>query len=207
MIRVVIADDHTIFRQGLAELLAAEQTVMVAGMASDGEEALALVRSLHPDILLLDISMPALDGFEVARKIKAQKLPVKVLMLSMHKETVSVRRAFELAVDGYVLKEEAFSDLLYAIEAISRGKRFFSPSVMSALSPAPARGGEDDPLTPREREVVVGIAMGKTAKEIASELGISGKTVETHRERIMQKLDCHRIADIVRYAMKQGYIS
>jgi DNA-binding NarL/FixJ family response regulator len=205
MIRVLIADDHTLFRQGLAELLSNEESIRVVGTASDGAAVPDMVAALQPDVLILDISMPGIDGFEVTRRLRARGLPVRILMLSMHKDQGTTRRAFELGIDGYVLKEEAFSDLKYAIRSVGEGKRFFSPSVMMALSKSEA-SAEATPLTPREREVVAGIAAGRTTKEIAAGLGISVKTVDTHRQHIMEKLGCHRATEIVLYALKTGLV-
>jgi DNA-binding NarL/FixJ family response regulator len=202
MTRVLIADDHTIFRQGLAELLAAEETIQVSGTASDGRETISAVKSILPDVLILDLSMPHLDGFEVVRRLRAERLPVKIIILTMHKDPATIQRASELEVDGYVLKEEAFDDLAYAIRTVASGRTFFSPSVVASAS----RGGPADasPLSPRERQVVGCIARGLTTKEIADQLGISVKTVETHRQRIMEKLDCHKATELVLYAVKAG---
>lgn len=205
MIRVLIADDHVIFRQGLFELLAGEKGIVVAGSASGGKEAVDLCRSLRPDVLVLDVSLPDLDGFEVTRRIRAEGMPVKVTMLTMHRDPDTVRRAFELGVEGYVLKDEAFNDLSYAIRSVFGGSRFFSPRAMSAFSSSgdgPGRG----PLSPREREVAVRIANGMTTKEIAADLGIGVKTVETHRQRIMEKLGFHKAAEIAAYVVKSGLV-
>ncbi len=202
MTRVLIVDDHAIFRQGLAELLAGDREFTVAGTAADGEEALAFARSLRPDLVLLDISMPGLDGFAVAERLLADKGRPRVLLLSMHKDPVSARKAFDLGVDGYVLKEEAFSDLLYALRAVLKGHRFFSPQVMNALSTHQERSL----LSPREREVAVLIARGETTKEIAASLSVSVKTVETHRQRIMEKLGCHKAAEVATWAVKAGLL-
>jgi DNA-binding NarL/FixJ family response regulator len=205
VIRVLIADDHPIFRKGLAELLAGDPSIEVAGMASDGEEALSLARSLAPDLLVLDISMPKLDGFAVAGRLREEGAVARVVMLSMHKDPASVRRAFALGVGGFVLKEEAFSDLMYAISAVARGQRFFSPAVQGFLGEE-GKGGGGGGLTPREREVAELIALGRSTKEIASELAISGKTVETHRQHIMEKLGCRKATEIAAYAVKAGWV-
>lgn len=200
MTRVVIADDHRIFREGLAELLARTPGVAVAGTAGDGEEALAVTRDARPDVLILDVTMPLLDGYAVASRLREEALPVRVLMLSMHKDAAHVRRALELGVAGYVLKDDAFEELADAVARVAAGERYVSTAARAALDAA-AGGG---PLTRREREVVTLIAAGRTTREIADALGISVKTVETHRQRVMEKLDCHKVTDIVLFAVRAG---
>lgn len=202
MTRIVIADDHKVFRQGLAELFSEDPSVSVVGMAADGPEALALARSLRPDVLVLDISMPGMDGLQVAATLRREGLPVRIVLLTMHKDAVNVRLALELQVEGYVLKEDAFEQLAAAVARVGRGERFFSPVALAGFAPGEADGG----LTPREREVVALIAAGKTTREIAAALGISLKTVETHRQRLMQKLGFHKAAEIVHYAVKTGLV-
>lgn len=202
MTRVVIADDHRIFRQGLAELLAGTPGVAVVGTAGDGEEALAVARAAAPDVLILDVTMPLLDGFGVVARLRAERVPARVLMLSMHKDGGHVRRALDLGVEGYVLKDDAFEQLAVAVARIAAGGTYVSAAARAALDAAAATG--EGPLTPREREVVTRIAAGRTTREIAAELEISVKTVETHRQRIMEKLGCRKSADIVRYAVRAG---
>jgi DNA-binding NarL/FixJ family response regulator len=203
MIRVLIADDHAIFRQGLESLLSRNPAVTLVGAASNGQEVLSLVDSLRPQVLVLDISMPDMDGFEVVRRLREKASTVKVLLLSMHKDPVSLRLAVELRVDGYMLKDEAVGELLTAIQAVSRGKRHFSLKAMEAIEEAEGgRGGEL--LAPRELQVVSLIAAGKTTREIATELNISVNTVATHRERIMLKLGFRKVTQIVSYALKKG---
>jgi DNA-binding NarL/FixJ family response regulator len=205
MTRVLIADDHAMFRQGLSELLGGKEGIVVAGTAKDGTEALSLTSSLRPDVVILDISMPDIDGFEVARRIRELRLGVKVLVLSMHKDTGSIRRALDLGVDGYILKEEAFDDLARAIEVVAAGGRFLSPPVRSAAN---RQAGEPvrEALTARERQVVALIAEGRSTREIAEALGIGTKTVETHRQHIMDKLGFRKTAQIAVYAIKEGLI-
>lgn len=202
MTRVVIADDHRIFREGLAELLAGEPGITVVGSAGDGEEALALARARRPDVLILDLTMPRLDGFAVAERLRAEGLPVRVLMLSMHKDAGNLRRALDMGVEGYVLKDDAFEQLAEAVANVVAGDHYISASARAAL--AAAEAADVGPLTPREREVVVQIAAGRTTREIADALGISVKTVETHRQRIMEKLGCRKATDIVLYAVRSG---
>lgn len=205
MIRVLIADDHEIFRQGLSELLRRKQGIDVAGTAGDGAEALSMLPSIRPDVLILDLTMPVMDGFEVARQVREQRLNVKILVLSMHKDPGSVRRALALGVDGFILKDEAFNDLARAIEVVMDGGRFLSPPVRSAANRLLA-DTSPEVLTPRERQVVSLIAVGKSTREIANELGIGVKTVETHRQHIMDKLGFRKTAQIAVYAMKEGLI-
>jgi len=202
MIRIVIADDHKVFRQGLAELFAADPSMTLLGMANDGHEALALARSLRPDVIVLDISMPGMDGLQVAREIRKEALPVRIVLLTMHKDAVNIRLALEIGVEGYVLKDDAFEQLTAAVVAVANGERFFSQVALVGLE----RGGGEGDLTPREREVVALIAAGRSAREIAKALGISVKTVDTHRQRIMQKLAFHKTAEIVHYAVKTGLV-
>lgn len=202
MTRVVIADDHRIFREGLAELLSGAPGIVVVGTAGDGEEALAVTRAVRPDVLILDLTMPRLDGFAVAGRLREEGSAVPVLLLSMHKDAGHVRRALELGVAGYVLKDDAFEQLVEAVAKVAAGERYFSVVATQALSSAAAGGGES--LTPREREVVSLVAAGRSTREIAAALGISVKTVETHRQHIMAKLGCRKVTDIVLYAVRAG---
>jgi DNA-binding NarL/FixJ family response regulator len=204
MTRVVIVDDHRIFREGLAELLAGAPGIVVAGTAGDGEEALALARAERPDVLILDLTMPLLDGFTVAARVREEGLPVKVLCLSMHKDVAHLRRAFDLGVAGYVLKDDAFEQLAEAVAVVAAGGRYVSAECARTLSAAAAEGA--GALTPREVEVVRFIASGRSTREIADELGISVKTVETHRQHIMAKLGCRKVTDIVLYAVRSGLV-
>lgn len=146
--------------------------------------------------------MPGLDGLQVAEAIRREGLPVRIVLLTMHKDAVNVRLALEQRVEGYVLKEDAFEQLAAAVAAVARGERFFSPTALAGFAPEAA----DGILTPREREVVALVAAGKTTREIAAELGISLKTVETHRQRVMQKLGFHKAAEVVQYAVKMGLV-
>ncbi|MDQ7786050.1 MAG: response regulator transcription factor [Thermodesulfovibrionales bacterium] len=207
MTRVIIADDHVIFRQGLLNLLKSAPDLSVIGEAGGGTETLDLILREKPDIAILDISMPGLDGFEILQKIQSTGIPTKVIFLTMHNETLTARRALQLKASGYVLKDNAFEDLLYAVKAVSAGWTFISPSVSERLMKASSEEGKEaHALTTREREVLKLIASGFTNKQIASQLFISVKTVETHRTNIMQKLDVHTTADLVRYAIKTGIL-
>jgi DNA-binding NarL/FixJ family response regulator len=207
MIRVIIADDHVIFRQGLLKLLSAENNLSVIGEAGDGAEALNLIMRERPDIAIVDISMPGLDGFEIFRKIRELNIGTKVIFLTMHKDSMTARKAMGLEVSGYVLKDNAFEDLLYAIRSVYAGGTFVSPSVSQRIfKQSLYLDSESRTLTARESEILRLIATGLTNRQIGDKLCISVKTVETHRTNIMQKLDLHSTADLVRYAMKTGLV-
>jgi DNA-binding NarL/FixJ family response regulator len=205
MIKVVIADDHTIFRQGLAQLLGSIEDIDVAGQAADGREALKLIGELKPDVAILDLSMPA-GGLEVAREIRSQGLETRVILLTMHNEAEAANKAIQAGANGYVLKDNAFEDLVYALRSVSRGGTFISPSVAAGVLKSGERRKEGDPLTKREREVLSLIASGMTNRQIAERLFISVKTVETHRSRIIESLDLHTTAELVRYAIDNGLV-
>ena len=207
MIRVIVADDHVIFRQGLLNLLQSSRDIVVVGEAGNGSETLNLIIKERPDIAIIDISMPGLDGFEIFQKIRETGIETKVIFLTMHKDSITAKRAIQMDVAGYVLKDNAFEDLLYSIRSVSAGGTFISPSVSQKIFKSSSQEGKEAQLlTVRESEVLRLIASGLTNKLIADKLFISFKTVETHRTNIMQKLDLHTTADLVRYAMKTGLI-
>jgi DNA-binding NarL/FixJ family response regulator len=207
MIRVILADDHVIFRQGLLKLLQSSKDIEVAGEAGTGPETMNLVTSEKPDIAILDISMPGFDGFEILQRIQSQAINTKVIFLTMYKDTLMARKALQSGASGYILKDNAFSDLLYAISTVSSGGTFISPSVSrSFVNASDTEDKESQYLTLRESEVLKLIASGLTNKQIADKLFISIKTVETHRKNIMQKLDVHTIADLVKYTIKTGLL-
>jgi two-component system response regulator NreC len=206
-IRVVLADDHVLVRQGLKSLLEREG-VQVAGEASDGQEAVQQVLSIRPDIAILDISMPILNGVDAARNIGRLAPKTKVILLTQHGEDQYISGALEAGVRGYVLKNQVASDLVRAIQQVSHGQVYLSPGVSAALMDAYRSKSNKpaDPLTPRERQVLQLIAEGKSTKDVASLLGISVKTAESHRTRLMQKLDIHETASLVRYAVRRGIV-
>ena len=206
-IRIVLADDHVLVRQGLKSLLEREGFQVVAE-ASDGQEALCHVESFQPDIAILDISMPTLNGLSAAREMKRSSPKTKTILLTQHDESQYIHEALEAGVKGYVLKNQVANDLLLAIRQVSRGQVYLSPGVSSAVMDAYRSKSEkpNNPLTLRERQVLQLIAEGKSTKDIASLLGISVKTAESHRTRLMQKLDIHETASLVRYAVRQGII-
>ncbi len=206
-IRIVLADDHVLVRQGLKSLLEREGFQVVAE-ASDGQEALCHVESLQPDIAIMDISMPTLNGLNAARQMNRSSPKTKTILLTQHDESQYIREALEAGVKGYVLKNQIASDLLLAIRQVSRGQVYLSPGVSSAVMEAYRSKPEkfESPLTPRERQVLQLIAEGKSTKDVASLLGISTKTAESHRTRLMQKLDIHETASLVRYAVRHGIV-
>jgi two-component system response regulator NreC len=206
-IRVVLADDHVLVRQSLKSLLEREG-FQVVGEASDGQEAIRKVESLHPDIAVMDISMPTLNGIDAARELGLASPKTKSILLTQHDEDQYVSEALEAGVKGYVLKSQAASDLVQAIKQVSRGQAYLSPGVSLAVMEAFRSKSEKprDPLTARERQVLQLIAEGKSTKDAASLLGISVKTAESHRTRLMQKLDIHETASLVRYAVRRGIV-
>lgn len=206
-IRIVLADDHVLVRQGLKSLLDREGFQVVAE-ASDGQEALAHVQSLQPDIAVMDISMPILNGLNAAREMSRSSPKTKTILLTQHDESQYIREALEAGVKGYVLKSQVASDLLLAIRQVSRGQVYLSPGVSGAVLEAYNSKSEKskNPLTLRERQVLQLIAEGKSTKDVASLLGISVKTAESHRTRLMQKLDIHETASLVRYAVRHGIV-
>jgi two-component system response regulator NreC len=206
-IRVVLADDHVLVRQSLRSLLEREG-FQVVGEASDGQEALKQVESLHPDIAVMDISMPTMNGLDAARELDRHYPKTKAVLLTQHDEDQYISDALEAGVKGYVLKSQAANDLIQAIQQVSRGLVYLSPGVSRAVAEAYRSKSEKprDPLTARERQVLQLIAEGKSTKDVASLLGISVKTAESHRTRLMQKLDIHETASLVLYAVRRGIV-
>ena len=207
MIKVIIADDHVIFRQGLLKLLQSATDIVVIGEAGEGHESLGLIKKEKPDVAILDISMPGLSGIEIVKEIEMLGLAAKVVFLTMHNDPLTAKKAMQSNALGYVLKDDAFEDLLYAIQAAASGRTFISTSISEKILKS-GKPKETDKriLTEREQEVLRLIALGLTNKKIAEKLVISVKTVDTHRTRILQKLDAHTAADLVRYAIKIGLI-
>ena len=201
MIRVIIADDHTIFRQGFKGLLDSTGDISVVGEAGNGGDALRLISELKPDIAILDIAMPGLDGIEVTKEVMGKGIATKVIVLTMNDNAVFARRATDAGASGFVLKDNAFEDLLEAIKTVMSGGTFISPSIAAKMD-SDLQDRKDEILTGRETEVLNLIASGLTNKQIAEKLFISFKTVDAHRTNIMQKLDIHNTAELVRYALK-----
>jgi DNA-binding NarL/FixJ family response regulator len=206
-IQVLLADDHQIVRQGLRGLLERDGFKVVAE-AADGREAVQLAGTTHPDVTVLDLTMPSLNGVDAAREILRSSPRMKAILLTVHAEEQYVLEALRAGVSGYVLKTQAADDLVQAIREVMRGSIYLSPGVSRTVVEA-FRSKTDlppDPLSPREREVLQLVAEGKTTKEVAAILGVSVKTAESHRMRIMSKLDIHETAGLVRYAIRRGFI-
>jgi len=213
-IRVLLADDHKLIRAGLRLVVDQQLDLSVVGEADDGRQAVELAKSLKPDVVVMDIGMPNLNGIEAARQIREIRPDAAVVMLSMHSDEGYVLRALGAGARAYLLKDSATTDLVQAIHAVVEGKSFFSPAVSKVLLQAYMRklqrsGAEDsyDLLSPREREVLQLVAEGKSNKEAASLLNLSVFTVETHRAKIMQKLNLKGVPELILYAVRKGIIS
>jgi two-component system nitrate/nitrite response regulator NarL len=210
-IKILIADDHPVVRKGLQSCLSKQERVRVVGEASDGDEALVKARELNPDVVLMDISMPRLNGLLVTEQLRKELPDVKVLILSVHGNKEYIFRIIQAGAHGYVSKEAPPEELLKAIETVAAGEPFFSEEIArAALSQFVTNGGKKEPfaqLTSREREVLILIAEGQSNKEIANKLGIGVRTIETHRERIMRRLNIHSVAGLTKYAIANGMVS
>ncbi len=207
----MIADDHPVVRKGLHSCLARQDRLRIIGEAADGNEALAKALELKPDVVLMDISMPRRDGLSVTQELRKAAPETRVLVLSVHSNKEYVFRIIQAGAHGYVSKEASPDQLLRAIESVYNGEPFFSPEVaQAALTQLVQNGGKREPfsqLTDREREVLVLIAQGQSNKEIANKLGIGVRTIETHRERIMRRLDIHSVAGLTKFAIANGLVS
>jgi DNA-binding NarL/FixJ family response regulator len=206
--RILLADDHTVVRSGFRMLLAAQPDMDVVGEASNGREAVELALQLQPDVIVMDVTMPELNGIEATRRI-AQDVPrARVLALSMHKDAVYVREILRAGARGYLLKDSGEHDLIAAVRSVAKGEGFLSPAVSDAVLSDYRKHVTDpiDLLSSREREVLQLIAEGKTNKEIANVLNLSVYTVEAHRGRVMEKLNLHSTGELVRFAVRNGLI-
>ena len=208
-IRVLLADDHTILRRGVRMLVDSQLDMEVVGEAKTGREAIDEARRLKPDIVVMDVSMPELNGIEGTRQICDELTQTKVLALSMHKDSVYVREILRAGARGYLLKDSEDDDLLKAIRAVARGEAFLSPAISDAVLTDYRKHVSNpiDLLTSREREILTMIAEGKANKEIATILNLSVYTVESHRGSVMEKLNLHNTGDIVRFALRNGLIT
>jgi DNA-binding NarL/FixJ family response regulator len=213
MIRVLIADDHTLMRSGLRALLERTADIRIIAEAQDGREAMALMEAHQPDVVLMDVAMAGLNGLEAAHSLIQKFQRARVIMLSMHKSEEYVLRALNIGASGYLLKDAAAGELEIAIREVMAGEIYLSPAVAHPLmayqaqfGALPAFSNRLDRLTPREREVLQLIAEGRTMHDIAGVLGISVKTVETHRYRLMDKLNIHHVTGLVRFAMRAGLV-
>jgi DNA-binding NarL/FixJ family response regulator len=210
---ILLADDHVMFRRGVRRIIQGIDGVEVVGEASDGFELLELLKKTAPDLVILDISMPNLRGLEATREIKIINPKVKVLILTMHKDREYLYHAFTAGAEGYLLKEDADTELLAAIDTLRQGGTYISPLLapqladlfMEQAQPAGKPWLSGEPLTVREREVIKLIAEGKSSKEIGGLLFISSRTVQHHRANIMRKLNLKKTADLVKYAIQKGY--
>jgi two-component system response regulator NreC len=205
-IRILLADDHTVVRQGLRLLLIRNQDIDVVGEAASGREAVAMCRELSPDIAIVDIAMPEMNGVEATRQIRQDGSGANVIILSMHKDAMYVRETLRAGAKGYLLKDAMDKDIVQAIRAVARGEAFLSPGVSATVLDDYQKHVTDplDLVTNRERQILQMLAGGKTSKDIASELNISVYTVDAHRSRIMKKLQLRTIGDVVRFALQRG---
>ncbi len=210
-IRILIADDHTILRDGIRSLLESESDMVVVGEADDGRIAVQMVSQLEPDVVLMDIAMPVLNGLQATRQIKRDNPQTRVLILTMHENEEYIRQVLACGAMGYILKDAAARDLIGAIRTVNRGEAVLSPAITRMVIEDYLRWGElqpqvDDGLTPREHEVLQLIAEGYTTKQIAGILTISVKTVQSHRTNLMSKLDLHDRGDLIKYAIQKKII-
>jgi DNA-binding NarL/FixJ family response regulator len=213
-IHVLLADDHQLMRSGVRLMLERQADLEVVGEASDGREAVALAKSLKPDVVVMDIGMPSLNGIEAAHQMTQERPELAVMILSMHADESYVLRALRAGARGYLLKDSAEADLTRAVHVVAGGKSFFSPAVSKLLLDDYVRklkrSGTDDPydlLTPREREVLQLVAEGKSNKDIANLLNLSVYTVESHRSNLMEKLHLNGLPELILYAVRRGIIS
>jgi len=213
--RILLADDHEVVRRGLCALLRAQPDWEVCGEAGDGRQAVAQALELKPDVVILDVGMPNLNGLEATRQILKASPQIKVLILTLHDSDQVVQEVLNAGARGFLLKSDAARDLVAAVEALRRGKTYFTPKVASMVLDgylrrdnriSPQETLARNRLTPREREIVQLLAEGKSSKEVAVALGLSVKTAETHRSNIMRKLDLHSVSDVVLYAVRNNIV-
>jgi two-component system response regulator NreC len=212
-IRVLLADDHTLLRSGIVTLLQSSKDIQIVGEAGDGDEAIRKAGELHPDVVVIDLSMPKISGIEATKILKRKFPEMRVLVLTMHENEEYVFQILKSGASGYVLKSAGKEELSAAIKAAAKGEKFFSPRISQLMADGYVRrieqeSGESEranvPLTRREREILALVAKGLTNQQIADQLYISPRTVDTHRTNMMQKLDIHDVANLVRYAIEHG---
>ncbi len=212
-IRVLLADDHKIIREGLKGLIKKEAGMEVIAEAENGRDAVRLAKKLKPNVIVMDVSMPEMNGTEAARKIKEETPDIRIVALSMHTDRKFVLGMIEAGASGYVLKDCAFEELAKAIRNVARGNTYISPVIAEVvvegyLHKTPGQScAMGSILTPREREILKLVAEGKSSKEIAAQLNISAKTVETHRRNMMARLKIKTIAELTKYALREGFVS
>lgn len=212
-LRVILADDHTLVRAGLRSLVEQLKDVTVVAEANDGHEVLAAAASHHPDVVLMDITMPRMNGFEAALRLKKEHPQVKIIILSMHASEEYVLQALRAGASGYLVKDSAPLELNLALQSVARGETYLSPpisrQVVESYMQRVGQGQADEPLallTGRQREILQLIAEGSSTKDIARKLNLSVKTVETHRAQLMERLDIHDVAGLVRFAVRHGLV-
>ena len=207
-IRILLADDHAVVRQGFRMILGAQPDLEIVGEAGNGREAVELAATLRPDVVVMDVAMPELNGIEATRRLTAENPHIRVVALSMHKDSVYVREILRAGARGYLLKDSVADDLVAAVHAVARGEGYLSPAISNAVLDDYRKHVTNpiDLLSSREREVLQMLAEGKTNKEIAVTLNLSVYTVDAHRGRIMEKLNVHSINELVRFAVRNGLI-
>jgi len=207
-IRILLADDHTVVRQGFRMILSAQTDMEIVGEAGNGREAVELAATLRPDVVVMDVAMPELNGIEATRRLTADNPHIRVVALSMHKDSVYVREILRAGARGYLLKDSVADDLVAAVRAVAGGEGYLSPAISNAVLDDYRKHVTNpiDLLSSREREVLQMLAEGKTNKEIAVTLSLSVYTVDAHRGRIMEKLNVHSINELVRFAVRNGLI-
>jgi len=202
---ILLADDHALFRKGIRKIIEEVDGLAVCGEANDGMELLELLKTTHPDLIILDISMPNLRGLEATEEIKRRYPEIKILLLTMHRKKSFVQLGLKAGADGFLLKEDADSELYRAIESLKQGEKYFSPLISTIMFDLTQSRPETEALTKREREVLKLLAEGKKPREIADILFVSIYTVRTHRNNIMKKLKLKGVADLIRYAISHGF--
>lgn len=212
-IRCILVDDHTLFREGLRRVLEAESDIKIVGEASNASEAVARVRELHPDVVLIDIGMPGMSSFEAARVITRESPGTRLIFLTMYEDEEYLLQCLDAGASGYILKDAPGPKLITAVREVSQGRKYLSPQVLGKLvddlrarSQGPQIVARSSTLTPREREVVKMIAEGNSVKEIAAMLGLSVKTIEAHKFNLMRKLNIHNKAQLVTYAIQKKIV-
>jgi two-component system, NarL family, response regulator NreC len=211
-VRILLCDDHTLFCEGIKAILREQSSLEIVGEARDGRQAVALAKELKPDVLLMDVSMPDMTGFDATRRIREFDQTMKVLILTMHEEEELVARCLEAGASGYIIKDAPASQLVYAIETVQKGERYLSPVVLKKVVASYVKNSQRpktsyDRLSTREREVLKLLAEGLSVKEIATRLNLSVKTVDVHKYNLMRKIDVHDRSELIKYAIQKKLIA